>query len=138
MDSLLPVETTSESMPISGLDILSELRSPSVDSSPEDQAGGAGDVLHVRVAGLRGEAQPQPQQLERHQQHGGGWRGEETLVSADWNYWIVPAWPGTHPHKKGPVMENYTRHLTSFSMVIYQAEHDLWCPINVGWENFAQ
>ena len=44
----------------------------------------------------------------------------------------------THPHKKGPVMENYTRHLTSFSMVIYQAEHDLWCPINVGWENFAQ
>ena len=97
MDSLLPVETTSESMPISGLDILSELRSPSVDSSPEDQAGGAGDVLHVRVAGLRGEAQPQPQQLERHQQHGGGWRGEETLVSADWNYWIVPAWPGTGP-----------------------------------------
>ena len=46
--------------------------------------------------------------------------------------------PGTHPHKKGPVMENYSRHLTSFSMVIYQAEHDLWCPINVGWENFAQ
>ena len=46
----------------------------------------------------------------------------------------------THPHKKGPVMEIYARHLTSFSMVIYQAEHDLclWCPINVGWENFAQ
>ena len=44
----------------------------------------------------------------------------------------------THPHKKGPVMKNYTRHLTSFSMVIYQAEHDLWCPTNVGWENFAQ
>ena len=43
----------------------------------------------------------------------------------------------THPHKKGPVMENYTRHLTSFSMVIYQAEHGLWCPVNVGWENFA-
>ena len=43
----------------------------------------------------------------------------------------------THPHKKGPVMENYTRHLTSFSMVIYQAEHDLWCPKNVGWENFS-
>ena len=34
-------------------------------------------------------------------------------------------------------MENYTRHLTSFSMVIYQAEHGLWCPVNVGWENFA-
>ena len=45
---------------------------------------------------------------------------------------------GTHPHKKGPVMKNYTRHLTSFSMVIYQAEHILWCPVNVGWENFAQ
>ena len=44
----------------------------------------------------------------------------------------------THPHKKGLVMKNYTRHLTSFSMVIYQAEHDLRCPINVGWENFAQ
>ena len=44
----------------------------------------------------------------------------------------------THPHKKGPVRKNYTRHLTSFSMVIYQAEHDLWYPINVGWENFAQ
>ena len=44
----------------------------------------------------------------------------------------------THPHKKGPVMKNYTRHLTSFSMVIYQAEHNLWCPVNVGWENFAQ
>ena len=44
----------------------------------------------------------------------------------------------THPHKKGPVTENYTKHLTSFSMVIYQAEHDLWCPINVGWKNFAQ
>ena len=23
-------------------------------------------------------------------------------------------------------------------MVIYQAEHNLWCPVNVGWENFAQ
>lgn len=68
-----------------------------MDRSPEDQAGGAGDVLHVGVAGLRAQtaqAQPQPQQLERHQQHGGGWRGEETLVAADWNYWIVPAWPG--------------------------------------------
>ena len=47
-------------------------------------------------------------------------------------------WRHTHPHKKGPVMENYSRHLTSISIVIYQAEHDLWCPINVGWENFAQ
>ena len=44
----------------------------------------------------------------------------------------------THPHKKGPVMKNYTRHWTSFPMVIYQAEHNLWCPVNVGWENFAQ
>ena len=44
----------------------------------------------------------------------------------------------THPHKKGPVMKNYTRHLTSFSMVIYQAKHNQWCPVNVGWENFAQ
>ena len=44
----------------------------------------------------------------------------------------------THPHKKGPVMEIYARHLTSFSMVIYQAEHNLWCPGNGGWENFAQ
>ena len=44
----------------------------------------------------------------------------------------------THPHKKDPVMKNHTRHLTSFSMVIYQAEHNLWCPVNVGWENFAQ
>ena len=44
----------------------------------------------------------------------------------------------THPHKKGPVMKNYTRHLTSFSIVIYQAKHNLWCPVNVGWENFAQ
>ena len=44
----------------------------------------------------------------------------------------------THPHKKGQVMKNYTRHLTSFSMVIYQAEHNLWCPVNAGWENFAQ
>ena len=44
----------------------------------------------------------------------------------------------THPHKKGPVIENYTRHRTSFSMVIYQAEHNLWYPVNVGWENFAQ
>ena len=44
---------------------------------------------------------------------------------------------GTHPHKKGPVMEIYARHLTSFSMVIYQAEHNLWCPGNVGWGNFA-
>ena len=44
----------------------------------------------------------------------------------------------THPHKKGPVMENYTRHLTSFFMVIYQAKHDLWGHINVGWENFSQ
>ena len=44
----------------------------------------------------------------------------------------------THPHKKGPVMKNYARHLTSFPMVIYQAEHNLWCPVNVGWENFAQ
>ena len=44
----------------------------------------------------------------------------------------------THPHKKGPVMKNYTRHLTSFSMVIYQAEHILWCPENAGWENLAK
>ena len=55
---------------------------------------------------------------------------------------IFPGWGwmclSTHPHKKGPVMKNYTRHLTSFSMVIYQAKHNLWCPVNVGWENFAQ
>ena len=51
------------------------------------------------------------------------------------NFWYVVR---THPHKKGPVMKNYTRHLTSFPMVIYQAEHNLWCPVNVGWENFAQ
>ena len=31
-------------------------------------------------------------------------------------------------------MENYIRHLISFSMVINQAEHNLWCPVNVGWE----
>ena len=43
----------------------------------------------------------------------------------------------THPYKKGPVMENCTRHLTSFSIVIYQAKRDLWCPVNVGWENFS-
>ena len=54
------------------------------------------------------------------------------------NYYFFPVLFDTHPNKKGPVMKNYTRHLTSFSMVIYQAEHDLWCPINVGWENIAQ
>ena len=51
---------------------------------------------------------------------------------------LAPSSSLTHPHKKGPVMKNYTRHLTSFPMVIYQAEHNLWCPVNVGWENFAQ
>ena len=30
------------------------------------------------------------------------------------------------------------RLLTSFCGVIYQAGHDLWCPKNRGWENFAQ
>ena len=55
-------------------------------------------------------------------------------VRADTNFHLCI----THPHKKGPVMEIYARHLTSFSMVIYQAEHNLWCPGNGGWENFAQ
>ena len=35
----------------------------------------------------------------------------------------------THPHKKGPVMENYTRHPTSFSMVIYQADPNMTCGV---------
>ena len=72
---------------------------------------------------------------EAYVQNVGAWEDLGDFLTLLWTAdWISH----THPHKKGPVMENYSRHLTSFSMVIYQAEHDLWCPINVGWENFAQ
>ena len=43
----------------------------------------------------------------------------------------------THPHKKGLVEKINTRLLTPVFIVIYQAEHNLWCPENVGWGNFA-
>ena len=43
----------------------------------------------------------------------------------------------THPHKKGLVEKINTRLLTSVFIVIYQAEHNLWCPENVRWGNFA-
>ena len=44
----------------------------------------------------------------------------------------------THPLKKGLVLKINIRLLTLLFGVIYQAGHDLWCPLNDGWENFAQ
>ena len=44
----------------------------------------------------------------------------------------------THPLKKGLDKKIYAWHLTPVFIVIYQAEHNLWCPENVGWENFAK
>ena len=44
----------------------------------------------------------------------------------------------THPLKKGLDKIIYAWHLTPVFIVIYQAEHNLWCPENVGWENFAE
>ena len=44
----------------------------------------------------------------------------------------------THPLKKGLVVKINIRLLTLLFGVIYQAGHDLWCPVNDGWENFAQ
>ena len=43
----------------------------------------------------------------------------------------------THPLKKGLDEKINTWLLTPVFVVIYQAEHNLWCPENVGWENFA-
>ena len=91
------------------------------------------DVVDPRRHPGQGQHLPQHHGLQRGQRRG--------LVHEG-----VPAGEGgghlqyvhTHPPKKGPVMKNYTRHLTSFPIVIYQAEHNLWCPVNVGWENFAQ
>ena len=44
----------------------------------------------------------------------------------------------THPLKKGLDKKIYAWLLTLVSIIIYQAEHNLWCPENVGWGNFAQ
>ena len=43
----------------------------------------------------------------------------------------------THPLKKGLDKKINIRLLTPVFIIIYQAEHNLWCPGNVGWENFA-
>ena len=43
----------------------------------------------------------------------------------------------THPLKKGLDKIIYAWHLTPVFIIIYQAEHNLWCPENVGWGNFA-
>ena len=43
----------------------------------------------------------------------------------------------THPLKKGLDKKINIRLLTPVFIIIYQAEHNLWCPENVGWENFA-
>ena len=43
----------------------------------------------------------------------------------------------TYPLKKGLDKKINIRLLTPFFIIIYQAEHNLWCPSNVGWENFA-
>ena len=42
------------------------------------------------------------------------------------------------PHKKGLVKKINTRLLTPVFIIIYLAEHNLWCLGNVGWGNFAQ
>ena len=43
----------------------------------------------------------------------------------------------THPLKKGLDKKINIRLLTPVFIIIYQAEHNLWCPGNVGWGNFA-
>ena len=43
----------------------------------------------------------------------------------------------THPLKKGLDKKINIRLLTPVFIIIYQAEHNLWCPENVGWGNFA-
>ena len=44
----------------------------------------------------------------------------------------------THPLKKGLDKKINIRLLTPVFIIIYQAKHNLWCPENVGWENFAK
>ena len=43
----------------------------------------------------------------------------------------------THPLRKGLDKKINIRLLTPVFIIIYQDEHNLWCPGNVGWENFA-
>ena len=45
--------------------------------------------------------------------------------------------PVTHPLKKGLDKKINTWLLTPVFIIIYQAKHNLWCPENVGWGNFA-
>ena len=54
-----------------------------------------------------------------------------------WFYVKILNMGHTHPLKKGLDEKINTWLLTPIFIIIYQAEHNLWCPENVGWENFA-